>query len=138
MANPLLWEKERNSLVFFTVYPLYDLRRFSRLVGKSLSTLITTTFQHSSACRRSHSFTESVYFASLSFLGLVSSFHNLSPCLRFYLATISYFSYFIFVFFSKAFLLYRKQRIFVKQFCLTFSSFLCLLRNFLSFIPYYI
>ena len=45
------------------------------LVGKSLSTLIATTLQHSSSCRRSHSFTESVYFASLSFLGLVGSFH---------------------------------------------------------------
>ena len=48
---------------------------------KSFSTLIATTFQHSSSCRGSHSLTETVYFASLSFFGLVSSFHNISPTL---------------------------------------------------------
>ena len=45
-------------------------------MGKSFSTLVTTTLQYVSACRRGHSFTETVYFASLSFFGLVRSLHN--------------------------------------------------------------
>ena len=47
------------------------------LVSQSLSTLSATTFQHLSACGRSHSLTETVYFASLSLFGLISSFHVL-------------------------------------------------------------
>jgi len=78
MANPLLMEKERNLRKF---KPFSFFYQSVGLVGKSLSTLIATTLQHSSSCRRSHSFTESVYFASLSFLGLVGSFHNFSPAL---------------------------------------------------------
>ena len=50
-----------------------------QLVGQSLSALVSTSFQHVSACRRCHSFTEAVYLALLSFLGLISSFHNRSP-----------------------------------------------------------
>ncbi len=45
-------------------------------MGKSFSTLCATALQHLSACRGSHSLTETVYFALLSFLGLESSFHN--------------------------------------------------------------
>ena len=68
MANPLLNQiKERN------------VRSFCFLVRQSLSALVSTSFQHSSACRRSHSLTESVYLASRSLFGLVSSFHNRSP-----------------------------------------------------------
>ena len=86
MANPLLMEKERN---LRKLKPFFFFYQSVGLVGKSLSTLIATTLQHSSSCRRSHSFTESVYFASLSFLGLVSSFHSLSP------ANIAIFFYFL-------------------------------------------
>ena len=52
-------------------------------MGQSLSALVSTSFQHVSACRRCHSFTEAVYLALLSFLGLISSFHNISPVLDF-------------------------------------------------------
>ena len=54
------------------------------LVGQSLSSLCSAAFQHLSACRRRHSLAESVYLASLSFLGLISSFHIRSPTLRFF------------------------------------------------------
>ena len=54
-------------------------------MGKSLSTLISAVLQHLSASRRCHSLTETVYFASLSFLGLVGSFHNISPNFAFFL-----------------------------------------------------
>ena len=81
MANPLLYEKERNTL---------EKKLF--LVGKSLSTLIATTFQHLSTCRRCHSFSKSVYFASLSFFRLIRSFHNSSPAFSF-----SLFCFFIYV-----------------------------------------
>ncbi len=66
MANPFLREKERN------------LGHFSALslVGKSLSSLCSTSFQYFSACGGCHSLTETVYFALLSFLGLESSFHD--------------------------------------------------------------
>ena len=56
-----------------------------RLVGQSLSTLVSTSLQYVSACGRCHSLTETVYFALLSFLGLISSFHNISPDFVFYL-----------------------------------------------------
>ena len=54
-----------------------------RLVGQSLSTLVSTSLQYVSACGRCHSLTETVYFALLSFLGLISSFHDISPVLDF-------------------------------------------------------
>ncbi len=50
-----------------------------QLVGQSLSALVSTSFQNVSASRRCHSFTEAVHLALLSFLGLISSFHNVSP-----------------------------------------------------------
>ena len=50
-----------------------------QLVGQSLSALVSTSFQHVSACRRCHSLTETVYFASLSFFRLIRSFHDISP-----------------------------------------------------------
>ena len=59
-----------------------------QLVGQSLSTLVSTSFQHVSACRRCHSFTEAVYLALLSFLGLISSFHNNSPVFGFFILCI--------------------------------------------------
>ncbi len=49
---------------------------YSKLVGKSLSTLCSTSLQYLSTCGGSHSLTETVYFALLSFLGLIGSFHN--------------------------------------------------------------
>ena len=52
-------------------------------MGQSLSTLISTSFQYVSARRGCHSLTEAVYLALLSFLGLISSFHNISPVLDF-------------------------------------------------------
>jgi hypothetical protein len=54
------------------------------LVGQSLSALVSTSFQYVSACRRCHSFTEAVYFALLSFLGLISSFHDIFSCFGFF------------------------------------------------------
>ena len=60
-----------------------------QLVGQSLSTLVSTSFQHVSACRRCHSFTEAVYLALLSFLGLISSFHNVSPVFGFFYSLCS-------------------------------------------------
>ena len=80
MANPLLYAKERNTL---------EKKLF--LVGKSFSTLIATTLQHLSACRRCHSFSESVYFASLSFFRLIRSFHNISPAFSFRFFTFLFF-----------------------------------------------
>ena len=62
-------------------------------MGESLSTLVAATLQYVSACRRSHSFSESVYFTSLSFFRLVRSFHDISP-------NFPYLS-FLFLFFSK-------------------------------------
>ena len=54
-------------------------------MGKSLSTFISAALQHSSASRRCHSFTETVNFTSLSFLGLIGSFHSISPNYAFFL-----------------------------------------------------
>ena len=62
------------------------------LVGKSLSTLVSATLQHLSACRRSHSLTEAVYVALLSLFRVVGSCHILSPAFCF--------SLFIFYFFG--------------------------------------
>ena len=55
-----------------------------KLVGQSLSAFVATTFQHVSACRRSHSLTETVYLALLSLFGLISSFHNTFSCIWFF------------------------------------------------------
>ena len=74
MANPLLLKKGKE---------FASIRFQFRLVGQSLSALISTSFQHSSAGSRSHSLSKAVYFASLSFLGLISSFHNYSPAIGF-------------------------------------------------------
>ena len=60
-----------------------------QLVGQSLSALVSTSFQHVSTCRRCHSFTEAVYLALLSFLGLISSFHNVSPIFGFFYSLYS-------------------------------------------------
>ena len=62
-------------------------------MGQSLSALISSSFQNSSTCGGSHSLTESVYFALLSFLGLVGSFHNISPDLFFSYFWLRYASY---------------------------------------------
>jgi len=53
-------------------------------VGQSLSALISASFQYVSARCRCHSLTEAVYLALLSFLGLISSFHNISPVFGFF------------------------------------------------------
>lgn len=55
------------------------LRSALRLVGQSLSALISASFQNSSARCRRHSLAETVYFTCLSLFGLIGSFHNLSP-----------------------------------------------------------
>ena len=62
-------------------------------MSKSLSAFISTSLQHLSASRRSHSLTETVHFALLSFLGLISSFHNLSPDFGFLL----FFSFLVYI-----------------------------------------
>lgn len=41
-----------------------------------MTTLIASSFQNVSAAFRLHSFSETVYLASLSFFGLVCSFHD--------------------------------------------------------------
>ena len=41
-----------------------------------LSALVSAPFEYLSACRGSHSLSESVNFASLSLFGLISSFHS--------------------------------------------------------------
>ena len=82
--NNLLVEPKLEAIVLFC--PFF-------LVGQSLSAFISTAFQHVSSCGRRHSLTESVHFASLSFLGLIRSFHNLSPDF-----SISYFSLFLTLF----------------------------------------
>mgnify|MGYP003305761927 CR=1 FL=1 len=56
------------------------------LVGQSLAALISTSFQYLSASRRSHSLAETMYLALLSFLGLISSLHNISPVFGFFLS----------------------------------------------------
>lgn len=58
-------------------------------MSKSLSAFCSTSLQHLSACGGRHSLTETVYFALLSFLGLIRSFHNLSPDFGF----LSFWSY---------------------------------------------
>ncbi len=68
---------QRKGVEHFFLFRLYRIEY--RLVGKSLSTLISAAFQNLSACGGCHSFTETVYFASLSFFGLIGSFHFLSP-----------------------------------------------------------
>ncbi len=68
MGNPFLDKKSRKGALVLLIY---------RLVGKSLSALSSASFQNLSACGGSHSLTEAVYLALLSFLGLISSFHNL-------------------------------------------------------------
>lgn len=45
-----------------------------------LSALVSSSFKYLSACVRSHSLSETVNFASLSFFGLISSLHkNIIP-----------------------------------------------------------
>ena len=99
-------------------------------MGKSLSTLISTTFQNLSASRRSHSLTETVYFASLSFFGLVRSFHTISPTFA-----LSQFYFFLFLHARVGALtsiLYIKFPFSVKQFCQLFWIFVRLLRRIAS------
>ena len=62
-------------------------------MGKALSALVSTSFQNVSAGSRSHSLSETVYFASLSLFGLIRSFHFSSPILR-------SFPFFLFIFLS--------------------------------------
>ena len=52
-------------------------------MGQSLSALVSTSLEYVSTCGRCHSLTETVYFTLLSFLGLISSFHDISPVLDF-------------------------------------------------------
>ena len=113
MANPLLYKKERNTL---------EKKLF--LVGKSLSTLIAATLQHLSACRRCHSLSKSVYFASLSFFRLIRSFHNSSPAF--------FFSFFTFLF------TYRKaphDNFF--NYILNGNPRQAILRRFSAFLPFF-
>ncbi len=49
------------------------------LVGESRSTLGASSLQYFSAVGSRHSLTEAVFFASLSFLRLISSLHQLAP-----------------------------------------------------------
>ncbi len=95
MANPLLSARlcERKGILpYFISLERMILLHFRRLVGQSLSALISTSFQYLSTGSGSHSLTETVYFALLSFLGLESSFHNFSPIFR---RTIPYFVIFL-------------------------------------------
>ena len=64
------------SFLFFNIGFIQTARR---LVRQSFSTLISAAFQNLSAGGGSHSLTETVYFTSLSFFGLIGSFHFLSP-----------------------------------------------------------
>ena len=99
-----------------------------QLVGQSLSALVSTSFQNVSASRRCHSFTEAVHLALLSFLGLISSFHNVSP--------ISWiFLFFVFMavkktsFFPQPYILYRNPPFSSSD----FSSFLPIVADFSAF-----
>ena len=119
MANPLpVFFGERNLLYRFFLcrflflrraesffirfrvfyYTTLKYRRFvnrtAYLVGKTLTALISAALQHLSACRRSHSLTEAVYFTSLSFLGLIGSFHDLSPKFVFFFSLFLYVGFF--------------------------------------------
>lgn len=80
-------KKGKECLFFYIAEKrLFSIRLFyerKRLVGQSLSTLCSTSLQHLSACGRSHSLAEAVYFTSLSLFGLIGSLHDLSPILVF-------------------------------------------------------
>ena len=55
----------------------HDVRhRRIQLVGELSSSLGASSFENFSAVSRSHSFSEAVFFVSLSFLGLICSFHS--------------------------------------------------------------
>ncbi len=51
------------------------------LSGNLFATLVSASLESSSAAGGLHSCSKTVHFASLSFLGLVSSFHDMSPYL---------------------------------------------------------
>ena len=60
------------------------------LCAEFLSASVATSFKNVSAALRGHSFTESVDFASLSFLGLVGLFHDdIPPSLRTFIFLLS-------------------------------------------------
>ena len=105
-----------------------------QLVGQSLSTLVSTSFQHVSACRRCHSFTEAVYLALLSFLGLISSFHNISPVFGFFYSLCSWRTKTSF--FPQPYILYRNPPFSSSDFSsflpigADFSTFFCLVVHF--------
>ena len=131
MANPFLWEKERNCYLF----SIFVFQKRRELVGKSLSSLCSTSLQNLSACRRCHSLTETVYFTSLSFLGLISSFHNLFSCFWFFYLFFFYLrNFFRLNFVFTALLptitpiLYRIKGISVKQFSTLFLFFLLFIK----------
>ena len=50
-----------------------------RLSGEFVTTLVATTSKHATTACCFHSCAETVHFASLTFFGLVSSFHIFSP-----------------------------------------------------------
>ena len=64
------------------------------LLGKILSSFISSSFQNVSAAFRRHSLSESVYFASLSLFGLIRSFHCLfslqDHCYRYFYSFFSF------------------------------------------------
>ena len=88
--------KRKGMLVFYIAEKrLFSIRLFyerKRLVGQSLSTLCSTSLQYLSACGRSHSLAEAVYFTSLSLFGLIGSLHDLSPILVFNIFFLYFFA----------------------------------------------
>ena len=64
-------------IVFFK--SVNRLQSVTLLCGKSVTTLVSASGKRSSATGGLHSCAETVHFASLSFLGLISSFHVFSP-----------------------------------------------------------
>lgn len=58
---------------------LFYSKVFHALSRKLFSALVSSSFKYLSAGGGGHSLSETVYFASLSFFGLVSPFHMISP-----------------------------------------------------------
>ena len=53
--------------------------RVTKLIGQTGSTLGASSLKNFSTVRGSHSFSETVFLVSLSFLGLISSLHRSAP-----------------------------------------------------------
>lgn len=108
---------------FFSAEMLFETRFLSRhaafftqrLLGKLLSSLVSSSLQNISSAFRRHSFSESVYFASLSFLGLVRSFHDCFS-LRSLRSLIEFLSFFLRPKATIPFIIHKTARL-VKRLC---------------------